>query len=103
MASQIKANTKPGQTQRRRHPPTTKQPRTANNTSDAHQRDCLKVDNDILHLHNAAGPASASADLRPALGGVRTVISIDTCHDLMISEPEQLGGILVERCRFMSS
>jgi hypothetical protein len=34
-----------------------------------------------------------------ALGGVQTVIPIDTCHDLMVSEPERLAEILVERCR----
>lgn len=33
-----------------------------------------------------------------ALGGVDTLIPIDTCHDLMISEPRQLAEILVERC-----
>lgn len=34
-----------------------------------------------------------------ALGGVDTVIDIDTCHMLMISEPERLARMLVERCR----
>jgi pimeloyl-ACP methyl ester carboxylesterase len=34
-----------------------------------------------------------------ALGGVQAVIPIDTCHDLMVSEPERLAEILVERCR----
>jgi pimeloyl-ACP methyl ester carboxylesterase len=34
-----------------------------------------------------------------ALGGVQTLIPVDTCHDLMISEPGLLAGILVERCR----
>ena len=34
-----------------------------------------------------------------ALGGVQTLIPIDTCHDLMISEPERLAEILVGRCR----
>ena len=34
-----------------------------------------------------------------ALGGVQTLIDIDTCHCLMVSEPERLAGILVERCR----
>ncbi len=34
-----------------------------------------------------------------ALGGVQTVIPLDTCHDLMVSEPELLATILVERCR----
>jgi pimeloyl-ACP methyl ester carboxylesterase len=34
-----------------------------------------------------------------ALGGVQTLIPIDTCHNLMISEPEQLASVLVGRCR----
>lgn len=34
-----------------------------------------------------------------ALGGVQTVIPMDTCHDLMVSEPERLAEILIERCR----
>ncbi|MCT7657078.1 alpha/beta fold hydrolase [Mycobacterium deserti] len=34
-----------------------------------------------------------------ALGGVDTVISIDACHEVMISHPERLAQILIERCR----
>ena len=34
-----------------------------------------------------------------AIGGVQTVIEMKTCHDLMISEPERLAEVLVERCR----
>ena len=34
-----------------------------------------------------------------ALGGVQTLIEIDTCHMLMVSEPERLAEILVGRCR----
>lgn len=34
-----------------------------------------------------------------ALGGVQTLIPIDTCHDVMISEPALLARILIERCR----
>jgi pimeloyl-ACP methyl ester carboxylesterase len=34
-----------------------------------------------------------------ALGGVDTLICIDTCHNLMISEPRRLAEILIERCR----
>jgi pimeloyl-ACP methyl ester carboxylesterase len=33
-----------------------------------------------------------------ALGGVDAMYSIDTCHDAMISEPELLAQILLERC-----
>lgn len=34
-----------------------------------------------------------------ALGGVTTIIPIDTCHDAMVSEPQRLAQLLVERCR----
>jgi pimeloyl-ACP methyl ester carboxylesterase len=34
-----------------------------------------------------------------SLGGVQTLIEIDTCHMVMVSEPERLASILVERCR----
>ena len=34
-----------------------------------------------------------------ALGGVQTLIEVDTCHMLMVSEPERLANILVERCQ----
>ena len=35
-----------------------------------------------------------------ALGGVDTLLCLDTCHDLMYSEPQRLAAILLERCRF---
>jgi pimeloyl-ACP methyl ester carboxylesterase len=38
-----------------------------------------------------------------SLGGVETVIPIDTCHDLMISEPERLAEILIDRCRLRAT
>ncbi|GFG75215.1 alpha/beta fold hydrolase [Mycobacterium botniense] len=46
-------------------------------------------------------PLSVRAQYRSiaALGGVRTLIPVDTCHDLMISEPALLATILIERCR----
>lgn len=34
-----------------------------------------------------------------AIGGVQTLVEMNTCHCLMISEPERLAEILVERCR----
>lgn len=37
-----------------------------------------------------------------ALGGVQTLIPVDTCHDLMISEPRLLAEVLIERCRLRS-
>jgi pimeloyl-ACP methyl ester carboxylesterase len=37
-----------------------------------------------------------------ALPGAGTVVPMDTCHDLMVSEPKRLAEILVERCRLYS-
>ncbi len=34
-----------------------------------------------------------------ALGGVQTLIEVDTCHMVMVSEPKRLASILVDRCR----
>jgi pimeloyl-ACP methyl ester carboxylesterase len=34
-----------------------------------------------------------------ALGGVQTLIEVDTCHMVMVSEPERLAEILVDRCQ----
>jgi pimeloyl-ACP methyl ester carboxylesterase len=34
-----------------------------------------------------------------ALGGVHTVIRLNTCHSLMVSEPERLAELLLDRCR----
>jgi pimeloyl-ACP methyl ester carboxylesterase len=38
-----------------------------------------------------------------ALGGVDAVYPIDTCHNVMISEPARLARILLERCRTRAS
>jgi hypothetical protein len=37
-----------------------------------------------------------------ASGGVETIMPINTCHGLMVSEPERLAKILVERWRLRS-
>ena len=37
-----------------------------------------------------------------AIGGVETIMPINTCHGLMVSEPERLAKILVERWRLRS-
>lgn len=37
-----------------------------------------------------------------SLGGVDTLICLDTCHDLMYSEPRRLAAILLDRCRARS-
>jgi hypothetical protein len=36
------------------------------------------------------------------IGGVQMLIPIDTCHDLMVSEPIRLAKVLVDRCRLYS-
>jgi pimeloyl-ACP methyl ester carboxylesterase len=35
-----------------------------------------------------------------SLGGVDTLICLDTCHALMYSDPRRLAAILLDRCRF---
>jgi hypothetical protein len=34
-----------------------------------------------------------------SLGGVDTTVCLDSCHDVMLSDPEQLAAVLAERCR----
>ena len=34
-----------------------------------------------------------------SLGGVDTMICLDGCHDVMVSDPVGLAGILIDRCR----
>jgi pimeloyl-ACP methyl ester carboxylesterase len=53
----------------------------------------------ILTLRDRALAPKVQRKNIEALGGVQTLIEIDTCHCLMVSEPERLAEILVERCR----
>jgi pimeloyl-ACP methyl ester carboxylesterase len=53
----------------------------------------------ILTTRDRALSVSSQHDSIAALGGVQTVISIDACHDVMISHPERLAQILIERSR----
>jgi pimeloyl-ACP methyl ester carboxylesterase len=53
----------------------------------------------ILTLRDRALSQKSQRRSIEALGGVQTVIEMDTCHDLMVSEPKRLAEILVERCR----
>jgi pimeloyl-ACP methyl ester carboxylesterase len=53
----------------------------------------------ILTLRDRALAPKLQRKNIAALGGVQTLIEIDTCHMLMVSEPERLASILVERCR----
>ena len=53
----------------------------------------------ILTQRDRAVPMKIQHECIAALGGVQTLIEIDTCHMLMVSEPQRLAEILVERCR----
>jgi pimeloyl-ACP methyl ester carboxylesterase len=52
----------------------------------------------ILTLRDRTHPIGEQRRSIEELGGVQTLIEIDTCHCLMVSEPEWLANILVERC-----
>ena len=53
----------------------------------------------VLTLRDRALSPKVQRKYIEALGGVQTLIEINTCHLLMVSEPERLANILVERCR----
>ena len=56
----------------------------------------------ILTLRDRTHSEKEQRESIEALGGVQTIIEMDTCHGLMVSEPERLAEILVERCRLYS-
>ena len=37
------------------------------------------------------------------LGGIDTVLTLDTCHDVMYSEPSWLAQVFIERCRHQTA
>jgi pimeloyl-ACP methyl ester carboxylesterase len=53
----------------------------------------------ILTRRDRAVPMKIQHECIDALGGVQTLVEIDTCHMLMVSEPQRLAEILVQRCR----
>jgi len=53
----------------------------------------------ILTLRDRALSPKLQRKYIDALGGVQTLIEMDTCHCLMVIEPERLAQILVDRCR----
>ncbi|WNG91958.1 alpha/beta fold hydrolase [Mycobacterium sp. ITM-2016-00318] len=53
----------------------------------------------ILTLRDRALSVASQQRSIAALGGVHTMLPMDTCHNLMVSEPELLAEVLVERCR----
>ncbi len=53
----------------------------------------------ILTLRDRTHPVKEQRASIEAIGGVHSTIEIDTSHMVMVSEPERLAEILVERCR----
>ena len=53
----------------------------------------------ILTLRDRALAPKVQRKYMEAIGGVQTLIEIDTCHCLMVSEPALVAQTLVERCR----
>jgi pimeloyl-ACP methyl ester carboxylesterase len=53
----------------------------------------------VLTLNDRALSDRSQRASIAALGGVQTTITIDACHDVMISHPERLAEILIQRCR----
>ena len=53
----------------------------------------------ILTLRDRAVAPKLQRKNIAALGGVQTLVEIDTCHCMLVSEPERLAEILVERAR----
>jgi pimeloyl-ACP methyl ester carboxylesterase len=53
----------------------------------------------VLTTRDRALSVQSQHDSIAALGGVQTVIPVDACHEVMISHPERLARILIERCR----
>jgi pimeloyl-ACP methyl ester carboxylesterase len=52
----------------------------------------------ILTSRDKALPPRKQRQYMAAAGGVDTVVEIDTCHNVMISEPARLAEILLNRC-----
>ncbi len=53
----------------------------------------------ILTLRDRALAPKVQRKYIDAIGGVHTLIEMDTCHCLMVSEPELLAETLIKRCR----
>jgi pimeloyl-ACP methyl ester carboxylesterase len=53
----------------------------------------------ILTMRDRALAPKLQREYIEAIGGVQTLIEIDSCHMVMVSEPEKLAEILVGRCR----
>ena len=57
----------------------------------------------IMTLRDRALSVKSQRASIQAIGGVHTVIPMDTCHCPMLIEPKLLAEILVERCRLRAS
>ncbi|MGH3561538.1 MAG: alpha/beta fold hydrolase [Mycobacterium sp.] len=53
----------------------------------------------VLTLNDRALSVDSQRASMAALGGVQTMIAVDACHDVMVSHPERLAEILIQRCR----
>lgn len=53
----------------------------------------------VLTLRDHAVPPRQQRQFIENLGGVDDVVEIDTCHNAMISKPEELAAILLARCQ----
>jgi pimeloyl-ACP methyl ester carboxylesterase len=53
----------------------------------------------VMTLRDRAVSVRQQHDGIRALGGVDSVVFVDTCHDVMYSEPNWLATTLLERCR----
>lgn len=53
----------------------------------------------VLTANDRALSARSQRASIAALGGVATVIAVNACHDVMVSHPERLAEILIQRCR----
>lgn len=56
----------------------------------------------IMTTRDRALSIQSQRDSICALGGVQTMIEVDACHDVMVSHPQALAQILIERCRARS-
>jgi hypothetical protein len=53
----------------------------------------------IMTLRDRAVSPRQQQACMQALGGANTLLMIDTCHNVMFSEPARLAAMLIERCR----
>lgn len=57
----------------------------------------------VMTLRDRALTVRLQRQCISAIGGVDYVVEIDTCHDVIFSEPRRLAEILVERCNAVSA